>query len=278
MGCSLNPDLFLEYAFNFAHYFQYAHIFLTIMSVQSKFSDRKSQKTFLKSAPLGTFLITLISCSAGGVLTGILTQKKPPILAMFSVLTDPGHTIMFLSSYYMIFYQDFQVSASTVNLLYIPKEILRCVKIVKGVKMGLDVTSGMDVVLGVGGFVNWYALSISVFLGTLQSCGTGFLINMVFSLVGFENEPLKTGKVTKVSIVFAGLYYLPGLNNGLVAIIQTSYCLYYKFSGNPDCYISGLFEVAGKQVFREDEIVTKNEKDEKNTKDEKSKDEKSKSE
>ena len=142
---SLNPDLFLEYAFNFAHYFQYAHIFLTIMSVQSKFSDRKSQKTFLKSAPLGTFLITLISCSAGGVLTGILTQKKAPILAMFSVLTDPGHTIMFLSSYYMIFYQDFQVSASTVNLLYIPKEILRCVKIVKGVKMGMDVTSGIDV-------------------------------------------------------------------------------------------------------------------------------------
>lgn len=271
---SFNPDLFLDYAFDSASYFQYAHIFLTIMSVQSKFSDRKSQKTFLKSAPLGIFLITLISCSAGGVLTGILTQKKAPILAMFSVLTDPGHTIMFLSSYYMIFYQNFQVSASTVNLLYIPKEVLRCVKIVKGVQMGLDVTLGINA--GIWGFVNLYALSIAVFLGTLQSCGTGFLINMVFSLVGFENEPLKTGKTTKVSIFFAGLYYLPCLNNGLLAMIQTSYFLYYKFSENQDCYISGLFEIAGKRAFQEDEQDKNDKKDEKNEKD--TKEEKSKSE
>ena len=137
--------------------------------------------------------------------------------------------------------------------------------------MGLDATSGMDA--GIWGLLNLYAFSIAVFLGTLQSCGTGFLINMVFSLVGFENEPLKTGKTTKVSIFFAGLYYSPCLNNGLLAMIQTSYFLYYKFSENQDCFISGLFEIAGKRAFQEDQQDKKDEKNEKDTTEEKSKSE-----
>merc|ERR1712066_481289 len=96
----------------------------------------------LKNSPLGLFLITLISCSAGGFLTGILTQKKPPIMAMFGVLNDFGHTIMFLISYYFIFYKELRFNKFSINLFYFPKEILRCVKIIKGIKMGFDLGRG----------------------------------------------------------------------------------------------------------------------------------------
>ena len=93
-----------------------------------------------------------------------------------------------------------------------------------------------------------YSFCVCVFLGTLQSCGTGFLINLVFSVVGLEINPLKTGSITKVSMVFAGLYYF-GFDWGIVGMVQTSYCLYLKFNKDSVCFISGVFEMLGEKIL-----------------------------
>merc|ERR1712066_352626 len=105
---------------------------------------------------------------------------------MFAVLTDFGHSVMFLLSYYFVFYNELQFYNFTINLFYFPKEILRCVKIVKGIKMGLDIGRGSGIIM---------EFILCVFLGTLQSCGTGFLVNLVFCVIGVEkNTVLKTSQ------------------------------------------------------------------------------------
>ena len=233
---------YLDFAFSQAYLFQYFHIILTVISIKSKVKDNK----ILKNSPLGLFLITLISCSAGGFLTGILTQKKPPILAMFGILNDFGHTFMFLVSFYFIFYREVQFNKFSIDLFYVPKEILRCVKIIKGIKMGLDVGRGSGMILE---FV------LCVFLGTLQSCGTGFLVNLVFCVIGVQKETiLKTSQITKISMVFAAFYFLELKSYGFIALIQTAYCLHIKLNSSKNCFISMVFEKLGALILQETEV------------------------
>ena len=72
----------LEFIYQYSGVFQYAHIVLTILTVKGVWTETATRRR----APLAAFLIAMVSCGAGGVITAILTHNKPPMSVMFKML------------------------------------------------------------------------------------------------------------------------------------------------------------------------------------------------
>jgi hypothetical protein len=110
-----------------------------------------------------------------------------------------------------------------IDVLYVMKELLRCKKIWVGVGVAGKLYGSKGDSFG--------HLMHAVVLGTVASCGTGFMINLGHSI---SMRPyngrilLSTSVFTKISVVLSALYCVyPGYKSYLV-LAQCVYMISYK--------------------------------------------------
>merc|ERR1712071_399518 len=230
-------SILTEHIVQNAHLFQYAHIILTVLTIRKEWSSAG-----IKGNPLAAFMLSMVCCNAGGFITAFLTGNKAPITIIFKLYADPNQMTIFLATFWLAFFAHESVASSLTRpsiqkALYIPKELLRCKKIFTGVALGIELYAKEG---------NPYAhLPYSILLGTISSCGSGFLINLALTLSGQGKNVLETKDLTKISIVLATLYTVYGQHRDLIVLVQSVYCLALKWKVLPVEFVGVTFEKVG---------------------------------
>jgi len=224
------------------NYLQIAHILLTVLAVQQEWNPATAKKN-----PLATYIFGLAACNAGGLITSILTSNAAtPLGVLFFGNADPNQLAFFTVVWWLMFYAPHNAfsrvlkKTPVIQVLYVAKELLRCKKIYTGVALGKTLYSGDSA---------WQFVPYSIVLGTIASCGTGFLINLghSISLRPYNGKLLlSTSVFTKISIVLSAAYaYLGGEWKATLVLIQATYMICYKLHVLKSELISGCFESCG---------------------------------
>jgi len=214
---------------------QQAHIILTVYAVRHEFNTATA-----KQNPLATYLFSLACCNAGGLITSFLLNEGRLLDKIFSGF-DLLQLSIFSLVWWLMFYAPYQAASKVVNLtgirhsLYIMKELLRCKKIWTGVALGRTLYPGNHHVY-------------SVILGTIASCGTGFMINLghFVAMRPYNGKVLlSTSSLTKVSVVLATLYaVLDESDKPFIVLFQSVYLITYKLHILPSELVTSTFNLA----------------------------------
>jgi len=225
----------------YAAYLNFAHIVLTLGTCKKEWIQKHTRMN-----PAACFFLSLVTCTAGGVITAVLTGNKPIIDVLLFGHSDYATMTLFTVCWYLTFYcpGDFFntifAAPGTSHTLYIMKEALRCKKIWYGVKLANTLQPE-------------HPIFLSILLGTISSCGSGFIVNLGRFIT---NRPyngqvlLSTTFQTQISAVLAILYtFLPGYFH-IIYLVQFSWVVCYKLHLLPvDALLGNIINLPGYALF-----------------------------
>lgn len=194
---NIASDTLVHFIANNVPYLNIAHIILCVTACNSEWNA-----STYKQNPFASFIFALTCTTAGGILTNVLTNEGSILGGLFSM--DTFGLSVFVAAWWLTFYcpggvfKKIVSSHPVIDILYVMKELLRCKKIWVGVGLA-------------GKLYGKESLMHAIVLGTVASCGTGFMINLGHSI---SMRPyngrilLSTSVFTKVSVVLSAIYYI----------------------------------------------------------------------
>lgn len=244
-----------------------AHIILTVFACHQEWNAAHA-----KLNPLATYICSLACTNAGGLLIGLITGTGSPLSNLLFGNVDPFQFIIFNITWWCMFYAPYGAfvklikRSPIIEFLYVSKELLRCKKIWTGVALGVKLYSGKG--------DSWEHIPFCIVLGTIASCGTGFMVNLGHSIAMRPYNGrilLSTSVFTKISIVLALIYTLFPNHKSYVVLAQCIYMISYKLHLLQNEICTTAFGACGWAItdmlnFEEKEDTETKKKDSKKTK------------
>ena len=242
----------------YAGYLNFAHFVLTLATCKKEWVSKHTRMN-----PAACFFLSLLTCTAGGVITAILTQNKPIIDVLLFGHNDYVSMGLFAICWWLIFYcpgdyfSKIMAMPGISHILYVMKEALRCKKIWYGVKLGNTLQPNHPFIL-------------SILLGTIASCGSGFMINIGRFIT---NRPyngqvlLSTTFLTRFSFILALVYAVLPQHFHVIYLVQFSIMVSYKLHLVPvDRLLGKLIDLPACILFELTSAVDEKPKETKKTK------------
>ena len=154
-------------------YLNIAHIILCVTACNTEWNT----PTY-KQNPFASFIFSLTCTTAGGIITNVITNQNSILGGLLSL--DSFGFSVFVVTWWLTFYcpgglfKKLVSSHPVIDVLYVMKELLRCKKIWVGVGVAAKLYGNDGERLG--------HLMHAIVLGTVASCGTGFMINLGHSI------------------------------------------------------------------------------------------------
>ena len=170
---NIASDTLVHFIYENVPYLNIAHIILCVTACNSEWNS-----STYKQNPFASFIFSLTCTTAGGILTNILTNQGSILSGLLSL--DSFAFPIFVVAWWLTFYcpggifKKIVSSHPVIDVLYVMKELLRCKKIWVGVGLATKLYGKDD--------DDFSHLMHAIVLGTVASCGTGFMINLGHSI------------------------------------------------------------------------------------------------